>query len=93
MQNQSIELEVYVSGYPSPSDSHITWYHPNRSIIVETEEGGVKLKRSRKRLVLSDVRLHQAGRYTCKVEISVIPYLGAEIDVLLSVFGKLLKPF
>ena len=92
VQNQLVELQVYVSGYPNPSDSHITWYHPNHSTVVESAEGGVTLKMSRKKLVLSDVRLDQAGRYTCKVEISVIPYLGAEIDVLLKVFGKLVKP-
>ena len=88
LQAQSAELEVYISGYPIPTGSQITWYHPNQSVIIESIEAGVKFQKDHKRLILSNIQPEQAGLYSCQVEVSIDPYLGAIAEIHLQVFGK-----
>lgn len=85
--DQTVALEVYISGYPIPTGSQITWYYPNRSAIVESMEAGVRFEKGRKKLILSDVHPEQAGLYSCHVKISLSPYLGAKEEIHLQVFG------
>ena len=87
VQDQSVALEVYISGYPVPTGSQITWHYPNHTVIVGSVETGVKFEKGRKRLILSDVQPEQAGLYSCLMEVSLIPYLGAREEIHLQVFG------
>lgn len=87
VQDQSVALEVYVAGYPIPTESQITWYYPDNTPIVGSTAEEVKFERGRKKLILSDVQPDQAGLYSCQVEISLTPYLGAKTDVHLEVLG------
>ena len=91
VQDHSVALEVYVSGYPIPTGSQITWHYPNHTVIVESIEAGVKFEKGRKKLILSDVQPEQAGLYSCQVEISLAPYLGAKAEIHLQVFGTLIN--
>ena len=54
-QDQSVELEMYVSGYPIPTGSHITWYHPMEHEIVEYHSG-VEFQDNKRRLILLNVQ-------------------------------------
>ena len=87
LQGLTVELEVYVSGYPTPTSSHITWYHPDRSEISDDDSGAV-FQDGRRRLILSNVQPHQAGVYECEVVVSLSPYMGAVTSILLEVYGK-----
>lgn len=87
VEGLTVQLEVYVSGYPSPSSSRIRWYYPNGAQIAD-DDVGVRFLESKRRLVLSNVRSQQAGVYTCDVVISVIPYMGASTEILLEVYGE-----
>jgi hypothetical protein len=85
VQDESVALEVYVSGYPIPQ---ITWYYPNHSAIMGSTEGGVKFRKDRKKLILSNVDPEQAGLYSCQVElVSLDHYLEAKEEIQLQVFG------
>ena len=87
LQGLTVELEVYVSGYPVPSSSQITWYNP-RGDEISGIDAGVQFQDGRRRLILSDVETEQAGLYECTVVISPIPYMGAETYIQLDVYGK-----
>ena len=87
VQGLTVELEVYVSGYPKPVGSGITWQHPNQSVIMNTD-GGVVFKDGRRRMILSSVQPQQAGLYTCTVVISISPYRGASTGIQLDVYGE-----
>ena len=88
IQGQSVALEVYASGYPT---LWVTWHYPNHSAIIAHIEGGVKFAKGQKKLLLFDVRPEQAGLYSCRVEVSLDPYLGAEAEIQLQVFGTSMK--
>ena len=87
VQDQSVALEVYISGYPVPTGSQISWHYPNHTVIVGSIEAGVKFEKGHKKLILSDIQLEQAGLYSCQVELSLVPYLGAKAEIHLQVFG------
>ena len=89
MQDESVELEVYVSGYPIPTGSHITWYHLDYSVDESAQEARqVRFQNHHKKLILSNVQPEQAGVYICRVQISISPYLGTKVEIHLQVFGK-----
>ena len=87
VQGRTVQLEVYVSGYPEPTSSHITWYRPDRTEIMATDTG-VAFQDSNRRLVISNVQPEQAGSYECYVEISLVPYMGASTAIQLEVYGE-----
>ena len=87
LQGLTVELEVYVSGYPVPSSSQITWYYP-RGGEISDGDAGVQFQDGHKRLILSDVETEQAGLYECTVVVSLDPYMGAETYIQLDVYGK-----
>ena len=84
-QGSSADLKVFVSGYPPPNGSHITWLRPDRSEIMESDEG-VLFEDDRKSLALLNVHSHQAGLYTCRV--SLPPNISARADILMEVYGE-----
>ena len=84
IQGQSVALEVYISGYPT---LWIMWHYPNHSAIMEHIDEGVKFEKGRRKLVLSEVHPEQAGLYSCRVKVSLDPYMGAEAEIQLQVFG------
>ena len=86
IQGLTVQLEVYVSGYPVPTSSHITWYRPDETIISDTDTG-VVFQDSKRRLILSIVQPQQAGSYECEVAISIFPYMGALTSIQLKVYG------
>ena len=87
LQGLSVELEVYVSGYPIPSSSQITWYYP-RGGEISDGDNGVQFQDGRRRLILSNVETEQAGLYECTIILSHDPYMGAETSIQLDVYGK-----
>ena len=87
VQGLSVELEVYVSGYPVPTSSQITWYYPNDTRISDTDTG-VGFQDGGRRLILSNVQTQQAGLYDCTVVLSLAPYMGAMTSIQLNVYGK-----
>ena len=87
VQGLTVELEVYVSGYPTPVGSGITWQRPDQSVIMDTDEG-VVFQDGRRRMILSNVQPEQAGLYTCIVVVSISPYLGATTGIQLDVYGE-----
>ena len=89
VQGLSVELEMYVSGYPVPTDSQITWYHPMEHEILDSHSG-VEFQDSKRRLILSNVQPEEAGLYTCKVVLSLQPYMGATTSIQLNVYGEIL---
>jgi hypothetical protein len=91
VQGLTVELEVYVSGNPTPTSSQITWYYldPDASEISNNDPG-VAFQDGRRRLILSNVQPHQAGSYECTVVISPDPYMGAMTYIQLNVYGKFL---
>ena len=84
LQGQSAELEVYVSGYPVPTESDISWQHPDGSPISSSDEEVVFQERGRK-LILSNVQANQAGLYRCSITISS---MSASTEIQLQVYGK-----
>ena len=89
VQGLTVELEVYVSGYPTPTSSHITWYRPNGSIISNNDPGMVFQDGGRK-LILFNVQPQQAGLYECEVLLSVSPLFFAMTSIMLQVYGELI---
>lgn len=90
MQGLTVELEVYVSGYPTPSGAQITWQRPNQSVIMDSDEG-VEFQDDRGRLILSDVQPWQAGPYVCHVFVSLSPYQSSKVEIHLEVYGSTSK--
>lgn len=86
LQGLTVELEVYVSGYPIPSSSQIMWYNPRGGEI--NADAGVEFQDGHRRLILSDVQTEQAGLYECTVILSHVPYMGAMTSIQLNVYGK-----
>ena len=86
VQGLTVELEVYASGFPTPTSSHITWYYPNGNEILDT--AGVAFQDSKRRLILSNVQPQQTGMYECDVIISAFPFLGASTSIQLNVYGE-----
>ena len=64
-------LDVYVSGYPVPRSDQIHWYRPNGVEIQEDDEN-VQFANSRKRLILSNIKLSDAGTYDVEVAVPLI---------------------
>ena len=87
VQGLTVELEVYVSGYPEPTSSQITWYRPDGEVVMATHLG-VTFQDSEHRLILSNVQPQQAGSYECSVILSLFPYMGASTSILLEVYGE-----
>ena len=69
-ENQETHLEVYVSGYPVPRSDQIHWYRPNGVEIQEDDES-VQFANRRKRLILSNIKLSDAGTYDVEVAVLV----------------------
>ena len=86
LQGLTVELEVYASGFPTPTSSHITWYYPNGNEILDA--AGVAFQDSKRRLILSNVQPQQAGSYECDVIISISPFRGASTSIQLHVYGE-----
>ena len=78
------ELEVFVSGYPEPTASHITWQRPDQSIILSSD-GGVSFQDNGKRLIFSNVQPNQAGLYECIV---TVQGTSAAVKIQLNVYGE-----
>ena len=87
VEGLTVQLQVYISGYPIPSSSSITWYHSDGGRIADSDVG-VRFLESKRRLVLSNVQSRQAGMYRCDVVISIFPYMGASTEILLEVYGE-----
>ena len=62
VQGLTVELEVYVSGYPMPTSSQIGWHRPDVSEILDTDPG-VVFQGGRRRLILFNVQPQLAGVY------------------------------
>ena len=84
----STELSVYVSGYPSPAESQITWQGPQSGNEI-TESDGVIFKDGRKTLLLLDVHPYHSGLYTCKIIAS--HNRSATADICLHVYGECMR--
>ena len=87
VQGLIVRLEVYISGFPTPTSSHVTWHRPDRTVIMNTDSG-ITFRDSKRRLILSNVQPHHAGSYECFVEISMDPYLGTSTSIQLEVYGE-----
>ena len=87
VQGLTAELEVYVSGYPVPTESSMYWYRPDRSEIMSSDQG-VSFQDSGRRMILSNVQASQTGLYECEVVISSSPYMGASTTIQLNVYGE-----
>ena len=88
VQGLTAQLEVYISGFPTPTSSHITWYDPSGTDITDTRPPGVTFQDSGRRVVLASVQPQQAGLYECTVVLSPVPYMGATTSILLEVYGE-----
>ena len=86
-QGNSITLEVYISGYPTVQRTDIHWYqlNPTRQEITS----GATFQDNRKRMILHNVQVSDAGMYECE---AIIPRLGrnASARIQLQVYGKLM---
>ena len=87
VQGLTAELEVYVSGFPEPTERHLTWYRPDGSEIMSSDQG-VSFQDSGRRMILSNVQASQTGLYECDVLISASPYMGASTTIQLNVYGE-----
>ena len=87
VQGFTVELEVYVSGFPLPTQSSITWQLPDGTKVMSTDFG-VTFQGGGRRLILSNVQPAQAGSYQCSVVISLSPYMGATTSIQLDVYGE-----
>ena len=87
VQGSSAVLEVYISGYPVPTASQITWHRPEGYEVTADDEG-VEFQEGRRRLVLSNLQPQQAGVYVCEVESSSSPYGRASTRIELDIYGK-----
>ena len=83
------QLDVYVSGYPVPRSDQIHWYRPNGVEIQEDDEN-VQFANSRKRLILSNIKLSDAGTYDVEVAVPLIgtAFLRAQTGIDLIVEGE-----
>ena len=81
IQGLSVGLEVYVSGYPKPTESQIRWQNPDGSVISSSDVG-VMFQKSGRKLVLSNVQFNQSGQYQCTVNGSV------SATIQLQVYGE-----
>lgn len=83
IEGLSVGIEVYVSGYPEPTESQLIWQYPNGSVISSSDRGVMFQDRGR-RLVLSNVQSDQSGVYQCTVNV------GASVStrIRLDVFGE-----
>ena len=88
VQGLIAQLEVYISGFPTPTSSHITWYDPSGTDITDTRPSGVMFQDGGRRVILASVQPEQAGLYECTVILSAIPYMGAMTSILLEVYGE-----
>ena len=88
VQGSTAHLEVYVSGYPTPTASQITWRRPGGSEVVHSDED-VDFQEGKRILVLTNVRPHQAGVYVCTVALSSLIGTMATTEMQLEVHGKL----
>ena len=84
VQGSTVELEVYVSGYPIPTNSQITWYYPNDNVVLDTDTGA-EFQDGGRRLKLSNVQPQHAGLYDCKV---VLSHMNASTKIELNVHSK-----
>ena len=84
VQGSTAALEVYVSGYPIPTSSQITWYYPNDNMVLDTDTG-VEFQDTGRRLILSNVQPQQVGAYDCKV---VLSDMNATTTIELNVYSK-----
>lgn len=87
VQGLTAELEVYASGYPVPTESRIMWFRPDFSEIMSSDQG-VSFQDGRRRMILSNVQVSQAGQYECEVVISYSPRMNAFTTIQLDVFGE-----
>lgn len=87
VQGSSAVFEVYVSGYPVPTESHVTWRRPQGYVVTDSDEG-VEFQEGHRKLVLSNLQPQQAGVYTCEVVLSRTPYRGASTRIKLDIYGK-----
>ena len=85
LQGSSIKLEVYVSGYPIPTESDITWKRPNLREISDLDDT-VDFQDGHRRLTLSNIQPHQSGLYS--VTVSLPPNRVARTGVYLNVYCK-----
>ena len=81
----TVELEVYLSGYPVPTESNITWWYPNGSTILNTDFG-VMFQGEGRKLILSNVESEQSGSYQCSVITSTSPYMGTTTSIQLDAY-------
>ena len=84
VQGLTVELEVYVSGYPVPTESQIRWQRPDQSIIMSSDQG-VSFQAGGKRMILSNVQADQAGLYECIVTVLT---MSAFVKIQLNVYGE-----
>ena len=78
------QLDVYVSGYPVPRSDQIHWYRPN-GVETQEDDENIQFANSRKRLILSNIKLSDAGTYDVKVAVLVnnsIQMAQTGIDVI-----------
>ena len=87
VQGSSAVLEVYISGYPLPTASQITWHRPEGYPVTASDEG-VQFQEGHRRLVLSNLQPHQAGVYVCEVISSSPPHRRASTRIELDIYGK-----
>ena len=84
VQGLTVEMEVYVSGYPVPTESQITWQRPDQSVIMSSDQG-VSFQEGSKRMILSNVQADQAGLYECTVTVQT---MSASVKIQLNVYGE-----
>ena len=77
---------MYVSGYPVPTESDISWRRPDGSLISSSDEG-VTFQEGGRKIILSNVQANQAGLYRCSVTISSM--MSASTELRLQVNGQL----
>ena len=87
VQGLTAELEVYVSGYPIPTESRMTWYRPDFTILTSSDQG-VSFQDGGRRMILSNVQVSQAGLYECEVVITLSPRMDAFTMIQLNVYGE-----
>lgn len=84
VQGLTAELKVYVSGYPVPTESQITWQRPDQSVIMSSDQG-VSFQDGGRRMILSNVQANQAGLYECTVTVLA---MSASVKIQLNVYGE-----
>ena len=87
LQGSSVELEVYVSGYPIPTELDITWKGPDFREISDSDDR-VDFHDGHRRVTLSNIELCQAGLYTVKVSLPLQSERVARTEIHLVVYCK-----